>query len=312
MTDRPLISALLPSYNHEAFLEAAVRSALAQTYSPFELIVVDDGSTDGSRAILERFRDDPRVRIVLKENEGISATFNRCAAEAKGDYLAFLGSDDRWRPDHLERAFETLQAKPEADWYYACAELIDAEGQVIESEPSPWGEHHPEGHILMPLMKRGLSFLPFITVVMRADAFRARGPFNAGVVGIQDYDLWLRLAQHHQVAFRDEIAASNGWHGGNVSTPNDQSLARFSIERVAVFRDLVRRLEDDHAHGGELEYARRRLRTYVRRAGNKLLRVGRPLDALPFLKAELTRNPLWFSGYAKLARAVLMTKRGDA
>lgn len=107
-----MISVIIPLYNKETGIATALRSVLAQTYQDYEVIVVDDGSTDGSVAVVESF-DDPRIRLIRQQNAGVSAARNRGIAEAKGEYISFLDADDEWMPEFLEEICTLQTAFPE-------------------------------------------------------------------------------------------------------------------------------------------------------------------------------------------------------
>src|SRR5262249_26420702 len=106
----PLVSVLMPVYNREAYLAGAIESILAQTYRPLEIIVVDDGSTDASAAIAQRYAE---VRYAYQPHAGIAAARNRTLSLARGEYLAFLDSDDLWEPSTLDRQMAVMLSAPE-------------------------------------------------------------------------------------------------------------------------------------------------------------------------------------------------------
>ena len=124
--DEPAVSVIIPTYNRAAYLEAAVRSVLAQTHRPAEVIIVDDGSTDGTAEFCMSFSEP--VRYIRQENAGVSAARNRGIREAKGEYLAFLDSDDTWHPTKLETQLAVLQWFPAAEWCICACNVIDERG----------------------------------------------------------------------------------------------------------------------------------------------------------------------------------------
>jgi len=113
---RPLVSILINNHNYAAFLEEAIESALAQTYRPIEVIVVDDGSVDGSREILKRYERQGNITLILKENEGQASAFNAGFESAQGEILCLLDSDDRFKPHKVKKVVEQFQRHPEAGW----------------------------------------------------------------------------------------------------------------------------------------------------------------------------------------------------
>ena len=145
---QPLVSVVIPSYNHEKYIQAAVDSVLSQTYHNLELIVIDDGSTDNSLEILGRVRDR-RYRLIQQENRGAHNAINRGLALADGQYLAILNSDDRYKPERLHYCVDFLAANPEVDLVATYIELIDDKGRpggIKEGwkNMEPWPQENKE------------------------------------------------------------------------------------------------------------------------------------------------------------------------
>ena len=147
----PTVSVLIPTYDRLPLLKQAVASVQTQTFQDWELIVVDDGSTDGTAAWL-RALNDPRVVVVSLEHSGdIAALRNRGIQEATGTYVAFLDSDDLWMPDKLRLQLETLEGKTDARWGYTAMRRMDREGKEIrDSRIQPWRPY--SGWILEELL----------------------------------------------------------------------------------------------------------------------------------------------------------------
>jgi CTP:molybdopterin cytidylyltransferase MocA len=129
MARKPLVSVVVDNYNYARYLGEAIESALAQSYAPTEVIVVDDGSTDGSRDVIAGFGQ--RMRPVLKENGGQASAFNAGAEAARGDVICFLDSDDAWRPEKVERVVQAFEEHPEAGWLRHRLEVVDAAGRPL-------------------------------------------------------------------------------------------------------------------------------------------------------------------------------------
>jgi hypothetical protein len=127
MTARPLVSVVIDNFNYDAYLGDAIESALAQTWAETEVIVVDDGSTDGSRGIIASYGD--RIRSVLQPNRGQAAAFNSGVAIARGDIICFLDSDDIWFPHKIQQVIDAFRTHPEATWLRHRLIVVDAELQ---------------------------------------------------------------------------------------------------------------------------------------------------------------------------------------
>lgn len=197
---KPLVSVVIPSYNMAAFIPLTVESVLAQDHPRVELIVVDDGSSDGSVAALRRFGE--RIRLIEQKNAGACAARNRGLKEARGEFVAFLDCDDLWEKGKLTRCVETLLARPAAAMVHSHAYWIDAAGRVFGPPRFP---ARPEGRVFEALA-RG-NFVVNSTPVCRRAAVEAAGGWDEGIFTTADWDMWLRLAKSGELAFIPEVLA---------------------------------------------------------------------------------------------------------
>ncbi len=127
---KPLVSVIIPCYNQGRFLSSALHSLLSQTWQHWEAIVVDDGSTDDTSQVVERFQD-PRVCYFYQQNNGVSAARNSGLEQARGDFVAFLDADDAWRREFLERTLVTLLNDPRLGMVYSRYQFLDDQGNLL-------------------------------------------------------------------------------------------------------------------------------------------------------------------------------------
>jgi len=212
---QPLVSVCIALYNHERFLRQTLDSVLAQTYKNFEIIVVDDGSSDGSLELLESYaRQYPSIRVFThpnKSNKGISATTNLAVEQSRGEYLAFLGSDDVWCEDKLERQLPLFD---DSQIGLVCSRsyIIDGVGQrvpdvIIGTDVS----NDPD--VLVKMIRA--NQIAALTVVVRRECFEQLGLFDAAVYS--DWEMWMRIMARWKVGFIDEPLAFYRVHDYNTS-----------------------------------------------------------------------------------------------
>lgn len=209
LPDAPLVAVVIPCYNQGHFLPAAIESTLAQTYSRFEVVVVDDGSSDNSSNIAASYKE---VRCVRQDNQGVAQARNRGLRESVGECVVFLDSDDRLRPRALEAGLEALRRCPDAAFSYGWCDLIDAEGRFL----APSQRRTVEGDHYVALLRENVMPNP-AAMMFRREALETAGTFGAGVDGVEDYDLCLRLARLYRVCGYREVVADYRQHGASLS-----------------------------------------------------------------------------------------------
>lgn len=239
MVSSPKVSVFIASYNHALFLPDCLDSILAQTYKDFEIVVVDDGSTDGSLDILK----DYQVRFPGKvnwymhpdhENHGISATSNLAIERCRGEYLAWIGSDDAWYPEKLELQIAQLDENPAFGMVYCYADFIDREGRKIPGRYGVdiTGDSNPVGQMIYSCHP------PAMTAVFRRKCLEDVGSFNESLV-YSDWELFVRIFARWKVGFIAKSLAMYRIHDKNVSKKINPKTDLNRIEKFLLV------LEDD-------------------------------------------------------------------
>lgn len=189
MIRSPVVSVIIPAYNAASYLGKAIDSALAQDFDDFELIVVDDGSTDSSASVLQPYRG--RIRILRQANGGMSSARNAGVREARGEFIAFLDADDWWLPQKLARQVELMVARPALGFASATARVEDPDGRLLnlwDCGPSP-------GDPLRFLFASNRGIAGGTSALMvRRTLLEQIGGYDEGLGGFEDADLWMRLA----------------------------------------------------------------------------------------------------------------------
>jgi glycosyltransferase involved in cell wall biosynthesis len=238
----PLVSVVIPAYNREATIRAAIESVLRQSWTDYELLVVDDGSSDNTLAAAAEI-SDPRLRLIGdRPNTGAAGARNAGAAAARGTWLAFQDSDDEWLPGKLARQMARLLA-PGADFVGAYCGLLTLGG--LASRPgerltlayTPRPAVSPvEGDILEPLL--GGNMVSTQTLVVRRDLFEKLGGFDPDLTPIEDWDFAIRLAQAGPVACIDEPLVHQRFSPNSITRDRARATAsriRLVEKNIAAF-----------------------------------------------------------------------------
>ncbi len=197
----PKVTVRMSAYNHEAYVEQAILSIVNQTYQDFELLVIDDGSTDNTPKILERLSQEHGFYYERQENMGVTKTLNKLVGMAKGGYLCGLASDDITVPDRLEKQVAFLDANPDLAFVYGYAKYIDDLGRDL-AELNQRPQRLEDGNIFKKLITRGVFFKPG-TIMARRQLFEELGGYDESLL-VEDYDWLLRVCKDRRVGYIHE------------------------------------------------------------------------------------------------------------
>ena len=206
----PLVSVIIPTHNRAPMLGEAINSVLKQTFRDFELIIVDDGSTDNSKAVVQTTA--PTAKYIYQENKGVSAARNAGIQLAQGNYLAFLDSDDLWKKNKLSIQMQQILADPVIKICYT-NEVWFRNGRHLNQKKK---HQKYSGWILEKMLT--LCLISASSVVIAREVFQTVGLFDEHLIVCEDYDLWLRIAVRYPVTFIDQtLIIKRGGHPDQLS-----------------------------------------------------------------------------------------------
>jgi glycosyltransferase involved in cell wall biosynthesis len=190
---------LIPAYNAEKFLRQALDSVIAQTYQDWRILLVNDGSKDGTEQIAQEYAErlGPKMRYIYQENRGLPAARNTGILNSDGELLALLDADDEWMPNRLEDSIKPFEESQEVGLSYGLLHHIDPDGAIIQTFVTP--SKHAEGWLAPYIYMRSVS-LPCPTVTFRRRAVEEVGLFDETMRASEDRDMWLRIALRYKVA----------------------------------------------------------------------------------------------------------------
>lgn len=231
MIDNPLVSVVIPTYNRAAFLSDAVESVLRQTFTNYEIIVVDDGSTDGTDSLIQGYGD--RLKYVRQQNRGVSVARNEGVRVSRGEYIAFLDSDDIWTPDKLACQISFLSRFPECDLLFSPAWVVNANLDRTSSQPL-FGGLAVSDITLNTLYLRNIIIV--ITLLVRRDVFQAIGGFDPDIRYGEDWSLAIRILTRGALgAYLPEPLAYIRRHSSTQShVPNPLQADQILADHMAV------------------------------------------------------------------------------
>ena len=242
----PRVSVVIPTFNCERFIGRTVGSALRQTYRDFEIIVVDDGSTDGTQAVLAEYGE--ALHYIKQANQGASAARNAALSRATGEYIAYLDADDLWHPEKLAHQVEYLDAYPSCGFVHTEVAVIDEQDSVLYARfNKETGRTVPQGKCLRDILQR--SHIQTLTVLERRSAFDRAGKFDLRLPVAQDYLHWIQVALHgYEIGYLPEPLGQYRWRAGSLMSSQRRLLGDFA--KIYEILLAEHRLED--VHGSEV------------------------------------------------------------
>jgi glycosyltransferase involved in cell wall biosynthesis len=222
---QPAVSVIIPAYNRQGYILETLESVWVQTCPDFEVLVVDDGSTDGTRELLEPYAQAGRLRYFYQANQGASAARNSGIRLARGRYLAFLDSDDLSLPERLKKQAAYLDAHPEIGLVHAHYVKFDESGADLGRRDPSWFS----GWIYPQILLEWSVLLSISCVMVRAAVLQTVGLFDASIHWGEDLDLWRRISRRYPLGCIPEVLLHQRVHSGGLSI--DKAAAVASFER---------------------------------------------------------------------------------
>ena len=207
----PLVSVIIPTYKHRDYVLQTLASVFAQTFTDYEVIVVNDGSPDDTAEVLRPLAETGRIRCIAQANAGQAAARNRGIAEAQGEYIALLDDDDLWPPDKLEWQTALLSANPDAAVVYGCTETFGGGDKTII--PAEGG---PDGQVDVAFLEQNWIISPGQALI-RAANLKQIGLLDTAIWGADDWDLFIRLSQSGKFVYRHKVCLNYRFHAQNAS-----------------------------------------------------------------------------------------------
>ena len=219
----PKVSVIIPAYNAMTYLPQTVESVLKQTFTDFEIIIVNDGSSDEIEQWVDTITDN-RVKLVSQKNQGTAAARNTGIADAKGEYIAFLDSDDLWEASNLEKQVHCLDKNPDVGLVYVWVKSIDAKGNYLGQI---YG-NDPEGYVWEKLLQENIIRSGSAAMVRRV-CFEKSGVFDQNIKLAEDWEMWIRIARNYSFAVIKEPLVSYRFHANNKSQNRIKGIDKFRL-----------------------------------------------------------------------------------
>lgn len=227
----PKVSVNIPVYNGEKYIEETLQSVLDQTFQDFEIILVDDGSTDRSAEIVKG-SNDKRIKYVFQQNQGIGGARNTALKNSRGKYIAFLDQDDLWLPAKLQKQIELFERRPELGLVFCNTTFFNNLGRLHEMYEKPFDE---SSYLFPRLLKK--YFLSLETVMIDRDVLEKVGTFPEKMMMAEEYNLFLKVAYFYDLGYVNGPLAMYRIHDKNYSWGKE-------LQEIDEIRETLRQLEE--------------------------------------------------------------------
>jgi len=287
----PKVSIIIPVYNGERYIAQAIESALKQTYEKFEIIVVNDGSSDKSYKKIEPYINLPNVKYLEQENKGVAEARNTGIKNSSGEFIAFLDQDDLWLPEKLELEVDYLLRNPDVGLVHSNMSYINEEGKPIQSDfdfPS-----RIAGKCFGELFIKNM--VAILTVLLRRDCFDKAGLFNEQFSGVDDYDLLLRVSRYYPVGYINQSLARYRLHGSNTS----RDWLGITLTRLRIIESLLETYPEIRSELGKKIVSDRLFRLYCEVA-QLYCHNNEHKTAIKYWKKGITMHPAKLESYFKV------------
>jgi glycosyltransferase involved in cell wall biosynthesis len=281
MNESALVSVVIPVFNRESLIATALQSALNQTHRPLEIIVVDDGSEDGTVAACREWmkrnaRDGVLFKLLEQSHGGANVARNRGIAESSGSYIALLDSDDTWLPEKISKQIPLFEKNEKIGGVYCGLKIVDlSNGEVVPLED----RDYPAGDILKEMLVRDVTN-PTSCWIVKKNVFVKVGDFDPTLEAREDWDMWIRICVNYEIACLPEVLVEMGKHSGErVSSDHNHGInARKAIFRKYAY--LRKRFPFWLSLAARANMYRQRGRAFLRWKGARLKAAGYQMMAI--------------------------------
>lgn len=245
---KPLVSVILPAYNHEKHIQFAIESVLTQTFQDFELLISDDYSTDGTADVIRSYRDHRIKTYWPQKNQGATINHKSLLEKAMGKYIALINSDDVWYPERLAKGVAYLEANHECAACFSWADFIDEDNHTIEQNPNVFKQpNRTQAQWIYHFYTKG-NCLCHPSILIRTEVYQDLGAYNLSLRQLPDFDMWVRIIKKYKIHILEESLVQHRRFlstNQNTSSPTITNSIRDVMESYYILASFFEDLSDE-------------------------------------------------------------------